>query len=410
VARGSEKLPPQIRRLLIYVSILELVELSFYTALTPLLPHYTHVAGLSKAGAGLLVAAYPAGTLIGALPSGLLVARLGDRAVVLIGLALMSVSTLAFGWTSAPWTLDSARFVQGLGGACIWAAGMAWLSAAGPPERRGELIGTALGAAVGGAFLGPVVGAVASRVGTGPAFSAAAVAGAALMIAAFAVPAPAVVEKPQGLSAAWPALRDARVTAGMWLTAMAGLAFGVIDVLAPLRLGRLGADATLIGATFLLSAAIEAGLAPLSGRLSDRRGPMIAVRISLAAAVVISLLAPVVAPAPALIVLLVLGMPAFGALFIPAMAMISGAAHDLDLNQGLAFGMTNLAWAAGQGIAAAAGGAIAQATSDFVPYALLAAACLGTLLLTAAPGRRLVTRILAGRDRPVDPVAPPGAR
>ncbi len=59
--------------------------------------------------------------------------------------------------------------------------------------------------------------------------------------------------------------------------------------------------------------------------------------------------------------------------------MISGAAHKLDLNQGLAFGMSNLAWAAGQGIAAAAGGAIAQATTDFVPYALLAAACLGTL-------------------------------
>ena len=113
MARGSEKLPPQIRRLLIYVSILELVELSFYTALTPLLPHYTHVAGLTKAGAGLLVAAYPAGTLIGALPSGLLVARLGDRAVVLIGLALMSVSTLAFGWTSAPWTLDSAPVRSG---------------------------------------------------------------------------------------------------------------------------------------------------------------------------------------------------------------------------------------------------------------------------------------------------------
>jgi MFS family permease len=410
VARGSQKLPPQMRRLLIYVSILVLVELSFFTALTPLLPHYTHVAGLSKAGAGLLVAAYPAGTLIGALPSGLLVARLGDRAVVLIGLALMSLSTLVFGWASAPWVLDSARFVQGLGGACIWAAGLAWLAAAGPPERRGELLGTALGAAVVGALVGPVIGAVASRIGTGPAFSAAAVAGAVLMAAAFAVPAPAAIEKPQGLSAAWPALRNARVTAGMWLTALAGLAFGVLDVLAPLRLGQLGVDATLIGATFLLSAAIESGLSPLSGRLSDRRGPMVAVRISLAAGVAVSLLAPVVAPAPALIVLLILGMPAFGSLFTPAMAMISGAAHELDLNQGLAFGMCNLAWAAGQGIAAAAGGAIAQATSDFVPYALLAAACLITLLASGRPGKRLITRLLAGRERAVDPVAPPGAR
>lgn len=406
MARGTEKLPPRMRRLLIYVSALVLVEVSFYTALTPLLPHYTHVAGLTKAGAGILVAAYPAGTLLGALPSGLLVARLGDRAVVLLGLTLMSASTFVFGWASAPWVLDSARFVQGLGGACIWAAGLAWLASAGPPERRGELLGTALGAAVGGALLGPVVGAVASRVGTGPAFSAAAVADALLIAAAFALPAPAAIDKPQGLSAAWPALRDPQFAAGMWLTALAGLSFGVLDVLAPLRLSRLGVGATLIGATFLLSAGIESGLAPLSGRLSDRRGPLMPVRISLGAAVVVSLLAPGLAPAAALIVLLIVGMPAYGSLFTPAMAMISTAAQDLDLNQGLAFGMCNLAWAAGQGIAAGAGGAIAQATTDFVPYALLAAACLATLLGTGPAGKRLIARILTGEGQALTPANP----
>ena len=42
--------------------------------------------------------------------------------------------------------------------------------------------------------------------------------------------------------------------------------------------------------------------------------------------------------------------------------------------------MSNLTWAAGQSIAAAASGALAQATSDLVPYTLLAVACLGTFL------------------------------
>jgi len=389
-------LPRPVRRLLLFVSALVFTDTIFFTALTPLLPHYVHVVGLSKAGAGILVAAYPAGTLISALPAGLLVAHLGARRTVLIGLLLMAVSTVAFGWSNSEVVLDCARFVQGLGGSCTWGAGMAWLSSAAPAERRGELLGTALGAAVVGALFGPVVGAAATAVGTGPAFSAAAVAdqigtgpafsaaaviAAGLIFANFAMPAPEQAE-PQGLLAAFASIKDPRMAMGLWLTTIAGLAFGVLDVLAPLRLNALGATPVVIGVTFLASAAVETGLSPLSGRLSDRRGRYFPVRISLLSGVAVSLLAPVLAPAAVLIAMLVIGMPAFGTLFAPSSAMLSDAAHRLELHQGLAFGLANLAWATGQVIAASASGAIAQATTDFVPYALLAATCLATFLGT----------------------------
>jgi predicted MFS family arabinose efflux permease len=59
-----------LRALLLYVCVLVLVDTMFFTALTPLLPHYTQVAHLSKAGAGILVASYPLGVRIGNRPAG----------------------------------------------------------------------------------------------------------------------------------------------------------------------------------------------------------------------------------------------------------------------------------------------------------------------------------------------------
>jgi MFS family permease len=377
-----------VRRLLLVLSAIVFVDTTFYAVVAPLLPTYAEDLGLSKASAGILLAAYPAGTLLAALPSGLLAVRIGPRRTVLVGLAMLAVASVGFAFASSAVTLDLARLVQGIGGACSWAGGLAWLVAEAPADRRGELIGTALGAAIVGALLGPVLGVAAAGLGTRPVFGAVAAVAVGLALAALRCPGGHRAEVAGASLRA--TLAVPRVRVAMWLVALPGLGFGVLDVLVPLRLDNLGVGEAGVAATFLVSAAVEGAISPLVGRLADRRGPLWPIRIGLVSAAVLVLVVP--APAVALLcaALLVASTAAFGTFWAPAMALLSEAADAVGAQQGLAFGLVNLAWAVGMVTGAAGGGAMAKATADVAPYALLSVLCVGTLLALGRRGAALL--------------------
>src|SRR6266849_5381955 len=277
-----------MRRLLLLVAVLVFVDTLLYAALTPLLPHFAHELHLTKTRAGTLVAAYAAGALVGGLPGGWATSRIGARRAVLVGLAGMGLASVGFAFADSFATLFLARFLQGLGSAFTWSGSFAWLLAAAPRERRGQLIGSAMGAAVFGALFGPVIGAAAAVVGRAEIFCA--LAGLSLVLAVWTVrlgSAPPAAEA-FSLASLRRALRNRLLLGGLGLMAAPSLLFGVLAVLGPLHLSRAGWGAAAIGGVWLLGAALEAIQAPIVGRISDSRGPLVPVRAAVAVGTLVS--------------------------------------------------------------------------------------------------------------------------
>jgi MFS family permease len=368
-----------MRRLLLLVCVLVAVDTMLYAALTPLLPRITEHLQLSKAGAGVLVAAYAAGALVGGLPGGWATARIGARRAVLIGLALMGLSSVAFAFVNGFWPLAAARFVQGCGSGFTWAGALAWLLASAPRERRGEFIGTALGAAVFGALFGPVIGAGAALLGRGVVFTA--VGASAVLLGVWTLRIESVPPPPEQPSwtAVSRALRNSAFVGGLLLMALPSLLWGVLSTLAPLQLSDFGWGAAAIGAVWLVGAAFETALSPLTGRMIDRRGVLVPVQLALLISVAVSI-GLAATPRPLVYVpLLIAASGAYGVLFTPAFALIAEGAERSELPQGMAFGVMNAAWASGALIGPAVGGAVAAATGDVVPYLVSAVLCAAAL-------------------------------
>jgi MFS family permease len=370
-----------VRRLLVLVCAIVLVDTMLYAALVPLLPGFADDYGLSKTGAGLLVAAYAAGVLVGALPGGIAAARFGPRTAALAGLLVIAAASLGFAFASDEWSLGASRLVQGLGSALSWSGGLAWLVAIAPRERRGEMLGTALAGAIVGALLGPVVGGVAALAGTKPTFVG--VGALAALLAFWALRTTGAPPQPVRRAAVAAAFRERRFVGGLWLMLLPSLLLGVLAVLVPLDLAALGWGAVAIGGVYLVGAAVEAGANPFIGRLIDRRGVAGPVRAALIASVTVSIALAWAERAPLVAALAVVAGVSFGALLTPGLAILSDGADRVGLSQGVAFGLMNAAWAAGNTVGPSGAGAVGDLVGDAAAYGAAAALCALTLVVMA---------------------------
>jgi MFS family permease len=370
---------PAARRLIALISVAMVVDTAAYATITPLLPDLADEFSLSKAGAGALSASYPIGTLVFALPAGLLAARIGAKPAVLLALGVLAAASLVFGLASSTGLLIVARALQGVGAAAVWAGGLAWVVASAPREYRAQAIGTAIGAAIGGALGGPILGAAAEEIGRVVVFAAFVALPAGLIVALSRLPGPAPVPTP-GLAAVRIAISDNRMRQGVLLMTLPSLGFGMINVLVPLRLDDLGAGATAIAAIFLVAVVLESVMSPIAGRLADRRTALTPARAGLFAGAFGIALLPVPDTAVVLGVVTIYAASVLGLLWAPAMSLLGDQAEVRGMDLAFAFALGNLAWGVGTATGGSGGGALAEATTDAVPYLLLAALIFSTAL------------------------------
>ncbi len=370
-------------RLLALLRTVFFVEAGLYSSITPLLPHYMRSLHLSQRALGSLPAAYPAGVIAGAVCATAVARRAGVRATLCLGLWILAGSSLAFGLASSIELLDVMRFTAGIGAGLIWAAGIAWLVAATPIERRGRSIGALLGAGVAGTLLGPAIGVLAVGIGIQATFAgvAAIAALAAVATARLAIDAPTRTREAR-LAAR--TLCDFHVCAASWLLCLLGLIVGALNVIGPLRLAHLGAGPTAVGAVFLIAAAVGGAVAPWVGRIVDRCGAGRPIRWGLVMAAVVLSLTPLAGSVVALGVLtiLALGVVIAGGLSAGG-TLLTGTVEDVGGSVVAASAMVLLCVSVGEALGPLFATALAHVSSDGAPMTALVGLSVATLALFA---------------------------
>jgi MFS family permease len=231
-----------------------------------------------------------------------------------------------------------------------------------------------------GAVLGPAFGGIAEVAGIRLSFTiVGALTFAFAVLATFGRTAPPEVATMEGLGRA---LRDRRFLGGLWLNMLPAMLFGVLIVLTPLALDAAGWTTAAIAGVFFATGLVEVFFNPILGRLSDRVGRLLPIRVALAASVAAAIGLATASNAILISALICAAGISFGSLYTPSMALSSDRAQAVGLAQGLGFGVVNTAWALGEVVGPTVGGALANSYSDAVPYLVGAALCAVSLAAT----------------------------
>lgn len=364
------------------------------SSMLPLLPLYLRDHGGTDATVGAVMASYFVAALVLQYPSGFLADRFGRRFVLLGGLAIYSVGSVAFLFGLSPTGDIGLRALQGAGAGAVEVAALSMVAGAVPIHRRGQAFGSIYGGQLAGMAVGPLVGSLAGVHSMGVVFVTASAA-ALLAVVPIAV-APSVssydtsgfARAARGIRLGLPKLNRSLVGAVMIIAAF-GFTVGVYEACWTLLLDARHAQDWELGLSWTLFAVPFVVMSRPGGWVADHWDRRWMAVSSLSVSIALCALYPFLDNLTLLLALGAVEASATATALPSAQSLLTQSSPPSDL--GRVQGLSSTAQTAAIAVAAGVGGALFGA-AEWAPF--VAGAAGAALLVAAVP---VVWRPVVGR-------------
>ena len=275
--------------------------------LVPVLPVYLRELGLSYTVVTTVLAAIGVGSMVAQIPVGALVARVGERPVMLVALAVLAIAIALLGFAPVTIALVALRVVAGFGSTGWLLSRHSFMTSSIPVDVRGRVSSLFGGMSRLGFLIGPLLGGfIAGRWGFEAAFIVTGVTTALGIVPLMVAPDDQgdrpnhEKSQPSSLLTVIREHKRSLVTAGVVQLGVIAVRSGRQAVL-PFLGVAVGLDVSEVGLLIAIGVASELLLVPVAGLLMDRFGRLAAVVPSLSLFGVGLLLAAAASTATALI-------------------------------------------------------------------------------------------------------------
>ena len=330
-----------------------------YGVISPSIPLFAKTLAASDAQMGFAFAGYPIAFTLTVLPLGMLVDRIGKNwLLVTVAMFVLALASVLMAYASSVTMLVLARGLQGFASAAAWVASQPLVargSAGGASELDSREMSVVTVAAGLGVIAGPLLGGV-GQIET-PFLINAGLAcfwGVAALLFLTRQGTVAPGEKPPFGEL----LRRKGIVIACVAIFCSSTVFGILELLLPLHLDRLGYAKLAIGLFFGVFSILYVAAQPLISRWIDARGgyePIYAGNLGLAVVMVLIIYAASVA---GLSVMLALAGVFSGALFLASMFVVGK--NSAEGQRGSAYALWNLAFSLGYLVGPTVGGSLSS--------------------------------------------------